>query len=454
MKRRAADDTLAVRLVKGFARDGVNVSSAGGYELLSRLKTGPLAFSEIDSLPAEQLPEAYFTLQTLWMRRAIEVLDRADDPMLAMAATVSGQSLDVSETGDEGKWKLSRFAYVRAVDGGLQVESPCALAVVRLLNPRAMSLLGCFDQPIESGAAQERFKSGSKVHWRHLMQLLRRARVILECDERGDCSEDRQPDLMQWSFHDLLFHHRSRQGRHELPLGADFRFRGKLAHEPIVKPNPWLKRAIRLDIPSPASVALRDPTFTQALESRRSIRAHNAGNPITVRQLGEFLYRSARIRYRFQTELGEFSSRPYPSGGASYELELYLTVNQCQGLERGFYYYDAQEHAICLIERENADTEGMLNEAWISAAKLCRPQVLITIASRFHRVNWKYSGMAYAAQLKNTGVLYQTFYLVATAMNLAGCGLGLGNSERFSRLARTNYYEEGSIGEFMLGNPA
>jgi hypothetical protein len=52
------------------------------------------------------------------------------------------------------------------------------------------------------------------------------------------------------------------------------------------------------------------------------------------------------------------------------------------------------------------------------------------------------------------GVLYQTFYLVATAMNLAACGLGLGNADRFRRLASTNYFEESSVGEFMLGTSA
>ncbi len=34
-------------------------------------------------------------------------------------------------------------------------------------------------------------------------------------------------------------------------------------------------------------------------------------------------------------------TRPYPSGGSAYELELYLAVANCEGLARGFYHYDA-----------------------------------------------------------------------------------------------------------------
>jgi hypothetical protein len=89
-------------------------------------------------------------------------------------------------------------------------------------------------------------------------------------------------------------------------------------------------------------------------------------------------------------------------------------------------------------------------------AKACaalpgEPQVLITMASRFQRLSWKYSSMAYATTLKNVGVLYQTMYLVATAMGLAPCGLGGGDSDLFAQAAGTNYFAESSVGEVLLG---
>ncbi|MBV9209430.1 MAG: SagB family peptide dehydrogenase, partial [Acidobacteria bacterium] len=80
-----------------------------------------------------------------------------------------------------------------------------------------------------------------------------------------------------------------------------------------------------------------------------------------------------------------------------------------------------------------------------------KPQVLITLASRFQRMAWKYHAIAYAATLKNVGVLFQTMYLVATDMGLAACALGSGNSDLFARAAGTDYYAETSVGEFMLG---
>jgi oxazoline/thiazoline dehydrogenase len=50
------------------------------------------------------------------------------------------------------------------------------------------------------------------------------------------------------------------------------------------------------------------------------------------------------------------------------------------------------------------------------------------------------------------GVVYQCMYLTATAMGLAPCGLGLGDSEVFSKAIHSNLFEETSVGEFLLGS--
>ena len=147
----------------------------------------------------------------------------------------------------------------------------------------------------------------------------------------------------------------------------------------------------------------------------------------------------------------EFTSRPYANGGAGYELELYLCIDRCLELDRGFYYYEPEGHRLLLKRDANPNLEC---EAWLASAGTCHPQVLIMIASRFKRVSWKYRGIAYVTQLKNCGALYANMYLVAESMNLAACALGLGNSTQFASLADCDFYSEGTIGEFMLGTRA
>src|SRR5207244_2719485 len=90
-----------------------------------------------------------------------------------------------------------------------------------------------------------------------------------------------------------------------------------------------------------------DRPYAQVQETRRSIREYDT-QPMTARQLGEFLYRVARVKQCWESQVDTprgpvpmtFASRPYPGGGALYELEVYAAVNACQGLAPGLYRYE------------------------------------------------------------------------------------------------------------------
>ena len=78
------------------------------------------------------------------------------------------------------------------------------------------------------------------------------------------------------------------------------------------------------------------------------------------------------------------------------------------------------------------------------------PDILITVAARIQRVAWKYQSLAYALILKNTGVLYQQMYLVATALDLAPCAIGCGDTQAFAQASGLDFTQETSVGEFAL----
>jgi hypothetical protein len=82
-----------------------------------------------------------------------------------------------------------------------------------------------------------------------------------------------------------------------------------------------------------------------------------------------------------------------------------------------------------------------------------RPDALVTVTSRFQRMAWKYRAMAYATTLRHTGVLYQTMYLVATAMGLAPCGLGNGDADMSARVLGLDYLKESSVVRFPARHP-
>jgi oxazoline/thiazoline dehydrogenase len=124
------------------------------------------------------------------------------------------------------------------------------------------------------------------------------------------------------------------------------------------------------------------------------------------------------------------------------------------GLEPGLYRYNGTAHSLEHVSQPSHHTRRMLADAAQSSGMHAQPHVLVILAARFLRVNWKYESMAYALILKNVGVVYQTMYLVGTAMRLAPCALGGGNADAFCKAAGTSYWEESSVGEFLLGRPA
>ena len=212
--------------------------------------------------------------------------------------------------------------------------------------------------------------------------------------------------------------------------------------------------------PRPRPIGAGGSALARVQEARRSIRDYGE-RPLGAGQLGEFLYRVGRLAAYWQGEVWTptgavrlaFAPRPYPAGGSLYELELYVVVNACEGLEAGLYHYDAERHRLGRRPAAVADIEGLLQDAARGTAiPRERLQVLIVVAARFPRIAWKYAAIAYSLVLKHVGVLYQTMYLVATAMDLAPCGVGSGNSDRFARAAGTDYYAESSVGEFLLGS--
>jgi oxazoline/thiazoline dehydrogenase len=392
----------------------------------------------------------------MWPTGSLCVTWPAYQPLFRVAPMTGDADLIFRSVEPGRNWRLSRFAYMHLDRSGtLVVQSPISKLRIEIDSPRGATFIGNLAAPRSVHELAEDFDMEDDIA-RGAIVVLACAGIVSAVAADGYLEEDDpQKELGTWEFHDALFHVASRQGRHQDPMGAHFRFKhpGGSAPSAAEKFPPIQSQPIYLTRPDLRETARTDPPLTAALESRHSVRAHSVDHSISLANIGEFLYRAARNRHFVDSKLGIFASRPYPSGGASYELELYLAINNCRDIDRGIYYYNPSLHALHWVNSPDDDFDGLLHDAYVSAAGLGVPQVLITIASRFRRVAWKYSGIAYSAQLKNVGVLYQTMYLVATAMGLAGCALGLGNSERFARLTRNEYFAEGSIGEFTIGIP-
>ncbi|MCB0009385.1 MAG: SagB family peptide dehydrogenase, partial [Anaerolineales bacterium] len=326
----------------------------------------------------------------------------------------------------QAHYRLSRFAYQRR-DGEMTIlESPRGYAKVILHDELAGRLLHGLTAPLtaaELAEADERLDETAALAFLNLLHN----GAMLE-----DPAESEDPALAQWDFHDLLFHSRSRLGRHNYPYGGTGRSQGIFEPLPAVKPA---ATAQPIPLYKPADDTPSKPLATVMAE-RRSIRSYSE-TPIAADQLGEFLYRVARVKTIFGGGPGEeeLSQRPYPAGGSIYELEIYPVIGHCEGLEKGLYHYDPLQHALHKLAGESAEVKTLLQLSWFTGSRQSPPQVCLAITARFQRLQWKYESMAYALILKNVGVLMQTMYLVAADMGLAPCALGGGHSDLFAKAA-------------------
>jgi SagB-type dehydrogenase family enzyme len=362
-------------------------------------------------------------------------------------------SPQISKIANTDTIALSRFAYLRRRGTEMVLESPRAAALFRIADPKMAAALVTLSKPQKIS----RYRKERGFPGLEFLGLLMDCQILFRLrddDTDGLRPSEGDPGLVLWDFHDLLFHTHSTEGRQASPIGGLYSYSDLMVPLPAVRPA-WPGKSVDLG----GAVTPPPSPFVGLLDARHSIRDFDDGCPITLAELATLLQTAARVRAKWTapSDMGEegpevsYASRPYPSGGAAYELELYLAVNQCEGLARGFYHYDAERHALTPIETRTHDLDAQLSDAEFAIGASGAPQIVITIAARFGRVSWKYSSVAYSLILKDVGVLTQTLYLAATDMGLGGCAIGTTNIDRFARMTGLEFSTEGPVGQFALG---
>ncbi len=245
---------------------------------------------------------------------------------------------------------LSRFAYMRRRANDIVLELPRAGALFKICNPKIAAALAMLSTPQQI----RRLRRHPGFPEIELLALLVDCQILFKTGAAGgDGLRPAEGDdsLVLWDFHDLLFHARSTEGRHANPLGGAYPYVGVISPLPAVRPN-WPGKKIDLRKFSDAHPEAIS-SAAKLLRERHSIREFDDQRPITLGELARFLDGAARVQSEWQTTLDagdSYAARPYPSAGASYELELYLAVDKCEGLPRRILSYDAGQHALVPID--------------------------------------------------------------------------------------------------------
>jgi len=438
-------------------------------EALQRMRLGPISLDNAISgqrggrAPIAQRTELYRVLDLFQSLIVRSLSLKSGQPLLSVVPlTVRSRFRPVPLAADV-PIRLSTYAGLRTDGSTYCLESPLALHRVVLHRPEAVMLIASLASPVTPAALAAVLPPVGQVT-ADALEYLTAAGMVIQAEgpapDRPVFAEDADSALIGWSPADLLFHWSSTLGRHDHDYGITYPAGETEPPEPVVKPQ--ANQYIDLHRPRWEELSEADIPLTAAIEGRRSVRHHDP-RPITVTELGDLLYRTARVRSLITVEQEdhraagtrqagyELSDRPYPSGGACYELEFYATAGKCAGLPPGVYHYDPLGHRLEPVTSDRAAVDELLGCARVAAAMDEMPQLLLSMTARYRRLSWKYQGLPYRLVLLHVGVLIQNLYLVCTAMHLAPCALGSVSIEAAARVFGADWRVEPCVGQFIVG---
>lgn len=331
------------------------------------------------------------------------------------------------------QWVVSAFTLVSWRAGRIEITSATSDTTLATDDIEFIRLVHAFAHPRTIEEVVHEFAEPFPEQLPARIDNLIRAGVLTPASECEAAASH------HWDWSALAYHRRSRRPGFQKTPGQTT---PRVAIRSVEKWIPLIRGYVE---------AGRD--LANVLEARRSWRVWSAA-PIHLETFSRFLWLSARNRDISNEEMqDEYVSRPYPSGGAAYSLELYLVIarHAVETIPAGLYRYLPEWHGLEPVSTRSTDFLPFLEAAGRSAGTTT-PPIVILVTSRFAKQSETYGDLAYSLVLKEVGCLFQTLYLVGEYLKLGPCALGGGApAGRLARLCNTSELAEPVVGEFMLG---
>ncbi|MCL1999098.1 MAG: SagB/ThcOx family dehydrogenase [Turicibacter sp.] len=202
-------------------------------------------------------------------------------------------------------------------------------------------------------------------------------------------------------------------------MGKSDQSRG-LPHPPHGKPTKNPVALLEFD-----TVPLVEPSYTNILEARRSIRVFDENATITQSQLAFILHTAQGIQgARGKDEA--FTLRAVPSGGARHPFETYIAIRAVDGLEPGFYYYapaatSGQKRVVLEFLHPITNYAEQITDMLVGQKWAAKSQATIFLSCVPYKAEWRYRELAHRVVLIDLGHVGQNIMLSATALGLGSC---------------------------------
>ena len=160
------------------------------------------------------------------------------------------------------------------------------------------------------------------------------------------------------------------------------------------------------------------------LQNRRSVR-YFQDVPISLQSVSQLLWAAQGIT-------SQRGFRTAPSAGALYPLEIYMVVDDVDGLEKGIYRYIPADHKLIFI------TEGdycqMLSRAALWQDAINHAPAVFIIAGLQERTTGKYGNRGIHYMYMEAGHAAQNICLQAVALDLGSLTIGAFTDHEIARI--------------------
>ena len=196
----------------------------------------------------------------------------------------------------------------------------------------------------------------------------------------------------------------------------------------------------------PENIPLLKISLSKVLLERRSER-NFLGKPTNAACVGTLLFYSSGIIPGVKQ--WNSTRRFYPSAGARYPLEVYLSIGNVKGLKNGLYHYNVRDHSLDVLwQKENVNKmiARLTNQDWVVGSN-----IIILITSVFQRTQIKYGDRGLRHIFLEGGHLAQNIYLVATTLGLKVCAIGGFVDDRINKIIDIDGENEGILYVLAVG---
>jgi SagB-type dehydrogenase family enzyme len=165
-----------------------------------------------------------------------------------------------------------------------------------------------------------------------------------------------------------------------------------------------------------------DSPLRRFIRERRSRREFVEG-PMPMHQLADILENAYGLSGLIQDPNGQLSyTRPVPSGGALYPLEVYTATQNVEGLADGVYHFNVLDHSLEALKYAPVLKEiggHLLGQHFLETAN-----VAVLFGAVFERTLRKYGPRGYRYILLEAGHAAQNICLMAAELGLGSICIG------------------------------